>query len=707
MKTKKLVTILLVLGSFMAVAGTSSANVISFSGNVSFDHDQVVEVQNVYDCPQSLTYTFLSDTVSLSQFNPSLGILNSVELIVESDIDVETYYYYYWDHAYASQWWYSNVIGSVNGLQATFSQSHNNHTIGQGYHDHVFTIDGTASESASSGLAGFIGTGMVDVEITGDDKLCAWWNPYRHIDTDTYGTVTATLIYNYTLRNVISFSGNVSFDHDQVVEVQNVYDCPQSLTYTFLSDTVSLSQFNPSLGILNSVELIVESDIDVETYYYYYWDHAYASQWWYSNVIGSVNGLQATFSQSHNNHTIGQGYHDHVFTIDGTASESASSGLAGFIGTGMVDVEITGDDKLCAWWNPYRHIDTDTYGTVTATLIYNYTPLFDFFAGPEGWSSGGAPIVYTLPDCLWEADYLKMTSSTNTNTFGYWVSPQDTVPADADYLYRARFTVSTDITDQAVVPQIRFRANSLNLQQYDVLSIESAGQGESSPAVAGTDYDLYFVPPSNETAVMLAFDLLNFNPNDAAVAELSLDTVSLERFALSSFPTPTVVHDYTFDVSTEGWTSGGAPTVFTPPGYIWVPGTLELRTTTNTNTFGYWGSDPVDITIEADRLYRVILEVRTDVTSTAQVPEMRLRFNTGNLQASHTFGIASIGDGANSPGTTNTTYDRVYFLPPPNCVGEDLIVSFDILSFDPDDASAASLILDRAIIESLSPPALP
>jgi len=62
MKTKKLVTILLVLGSFMAVAGTSSANVISFSDNVNFDHDQIVSV-SFYGCHPSLDYTILSDTV--------------------------------------------------------------------------------------------------------------------------------------------------------------------------------------------------------------------------------------------------------------------------------------------------------------------------------------------------------------------------------------------------------------------------------------------------------------------------------------------------------------------------------------------------------------------------------------------------------------------------------------------------------------------
>jgi hypothetical protein len=300
-----------------------------------------------------------------------------------------------------------------------------------------------------------------------------------------------------------------------------------------------------------------------------------------------------------------------------------------------------------------------------------------------------------------------MTSQTNTDTFGYWQSAPGAVPVDADYLYRARFRVQTDITEQSVVPQIRLRANSSNLQQYDVLSIESAGDGGASPSTTGTDYDLYFAPPANDSNALLAFDLVNFNPDDAAVAELALDSVTVDRFAHDSLSTPTIACDYTFDLSEDGWTTGGAPTVFSPPEYRYSDGALELRTQTNTNTFGSWVNNPTDIMIEADRLYRGIFEVRTDVTNPGLVPEMWLRFNAGNFQASQTLGITSIGDGGNSPGTTNTVYDRLYFLPPASCVGENLIVSFDILNFNPDDAAEASLFLDRATIESLPTPSAP
>jgi hypothetical protein len=198
--------------------------------------------------------------------------------------------------------------------------------------------------------------------------------------------------------------------------------------------------------------------------------------------------------------------------------------------------------------------------------------------------------------------------------------------------------------------------------------------------------------------------MLNFNPADAAEAEFAIDNVTLRRFPLDGLSTPSVVREYSFDTSAEGWTSGGAPAVFTMPTANYAGGALQLHATNNTNTFGYWQSGAADVSVEAERLYRGTFEVRTDVTDQSRVPQMRLRFNTANLQASRTLGIESVGDGANSPATTNTTYDHLYFQPPANCIGEGLIVSFDLLNFNPDDAVNAWFFLDKVIIESTTVP---
>ncbi len=336
-----------------------------------------------------------------------------------------------------------------------------------------------------------------------------------------------------------------------------------------------------------------------------------------------------------------------------------------------------------------------------------YIAIYDFITDDEGWTTGTAE-VFSAPEWVFEPGSLKLISQNNMNTFGFWVSPGNAIPVSEGYLYRARFTVSTDMAQPEIVPQIRLRVNSRNFQQADCITIDSNGDGGASPTPEGTTYDLYFVPPANDDFCMLAFDLLNFNPYDAAWAELCLESVLVERFRLDTLDgSTTITWSYDFETSQEFWFPGDGTFAFTDPEFIWDEGALHLRSATNTNTFGFWHSDGVDIIVEADRLYRGTFEVRTDETERSRVPQMRLRFNTANMQAARTLEISSSGDGANSPGTTNTTYDRLYFLPPANCVGKGLIVSFDILNFSPEDAPTATLILDRATIETLELPALP
>jgi len=332
---------------------------------------------------------------------------------------------------------------------------------------------------------------------------------------------------------------------------------------------------------------------------------------------------------------------------------------------------------------------------------------YEFTASEEGWTTGTA-VVFSPPQWVFEPGSLKLISQNNTNTFGFWVSPENAIPVTQEYLYRAQFTVSTDVAQPEIVPQIRLRVNARNLQQADYLTIDSNGDGGASPTPEGMTYDLYFVPPANEQFCMLAFDLLNFTSNDAPDAELALDSVLIDRFQLDTLDDSAGTSwTYDFETSQEFWFPGDGTYAFTDPEFIWDEGALHLRSATNTNTFGFWHSDGIDVIVEDNRLYRGTFEVRTDEPERSLVPQMRLRFNTANMQAARTLEISSIGDGANSPCTTNTIYDRLYFLPPANCVGSGLIVSFDILNFNPADATEASLILDRAIIETLSPPTLP
>jgi hypothetical protein len=349
--------------------------------------------------------------------------------------------------------------------------------------------------------------------------------------------------------------------------------------------------------------------------------------------------------------------------------------------------------------------------TPTETPVPTPTPwtiVFDFTENCSDWTTATAAVAFTPPDFVCDIGFLRMFSQTNTNTFGYWQSPGDAVPADAAYLYRARFSVLTDVTDQSRVPQIRLRANSVNLQQSDYLAIESIGNGAASPTTGGTDYDLYFVPPANDTNTILAFDLLSFDPGDEALAGVALDQVVINRFDLGSLSAASTVADYLFDGETEGWTSHDVAAVFTPPTFSFSSSALIMQASNNTNCFGYWQSSAADIMIDADQLYRGTFLVRTDVTSRSAVPQMRLRFNTEDLQASRTYSVESIGNGGNSPTTTYLPYAKLYFVPPESSVGHGLIVSFDMLNFTPyEDAANGSLLLDEAVIEEMTPPVLP
>jgi hypothetical protein len=245
--------------------------------------------------------------------------------------------------------------------------------------------------------------------------------------------------------------------------------------------------------------------------------------------------------------------------------------------------------------------------------------------------------------------------------------------------------------------------NALNLQQFDYISVESTGDGGASPLPGGRAYDLYFVPPANNDWLVFSYDMLNFNPEDEEVGGVLLTSLTVERIPLSALSTGTVVASYSFDTSTEGWTEEGAPAALTLPGYAHIGGALELSSVAGANTFGYWQSNAGDITVAGDVLYRGTFEVRTEVADASAVAQLRLRFNTENLQVSRTLGYESIGDGANSPGVVTRIYDNLYFVAPANCVGGGMYICFDLLNFFwPYDYG--NLILDSVMVESLAIP---
>jgi hypothetical protein len=250
-----------------------------------------------------------------------------------------------------------------------------------------------------------------------------------------------------------------------------------------------------------------------------------------------------------------------------------------------------------------------------------------------------------------------------------------------------------------------------NFQQTDCLVITSSGDGSFSPTLEGDDYDLYVVPqPSMDGQfARLAFDLLNFDPMDEAEATVSLESVTISRIPLSVLSGQERVAGYDFESGPQGWCFSGTVFPFATPLSDISTGTLSLISTSNTNTFGYWASDPADVTIQAAKLYRVRCSVSTDVKDPTLVPQVRLRASAENLQASAVLDIVSADNGAVAPGPSPKEY-VVYFYPPQTAAGsaqDGLGVAFDLVNFNPADSSFATLQLHDVRIDAFDVPLMP
>jgi len=75
---------------------------------------------------------------------------------------------------------------------------------------------------------------------------------------------------------------------------------------------------------------------------------------------------------------------------------------------------------------------------IGADEFFVFTPLlYEYNSSEEGWTTGTAAI-FSEPQCVFEPGRLKLISQTNTNTFGYWSSPENAIPVTKGYLYRAQ-----------------------------------------------------------------------------------------------------------------------------------------------------------------------------------------------------------------------------------------------------------------------------
>jgi hypothetical protein len=156
---------------------------------------------------------------------------------------------------------------------------------------------------------------------------------------------------------------------------------------------------------------------------------------------------------------------------------------------------------------------------------------WDFSGGAGTWQFATS-VPFTQPTSGASGGALTITATDNTSNFGYWFNNSYFSSQDSR-LYRARFTVRSNLADRSTVPQLRMRFLTENYQCGRIMEILSSGSGDLSPNTSAHDYNVYFYPPQSMTGgngIGVAFDLLNFDPLDSSSATIYLDNVAVDNF---------------------------------------------------------------------------------------------------------------------------------------------------------------------------------
>ncbi len=358
------------------------------------------------------------------------------------------------------------------------------------------------------------------------------------------------------------------------------------------------------------------------------------------------------------------------------------------------------DDILDAVWEVTDPYGTTIYSEILINIGYpengpsKNAISYDFPTDTQGWTFA-APPPFNAPTSGF-AYALTITPQDNTSSFGFWNSPATTgFTYQSNCYYGVLAYLTSDLTDSSLVPQVRLRVNSADAKQVDAYVITSTGLGESSPVGFGM-YQFYFIPSQDVIGqeMVIAFDVLNFDPNDAVSPILGLSSMTTERHPIEYLGTATALRTYSFDDSAENWAFSGTIGAFSAPlSNTGFSGLLDLTATTNTDTFGFWASPTTDITIQDYTMYRAQFTVGTDISAGTQAPVVRLRLYSANNQIAHCLQKQALTPMFSSDYT-------ILFAPPMTVSGQGLGVSFDILNFDQNADPQGRISLDSVTITS-------
>jgi hypothetical protein len=329
----------------------------------------------------------------------------------------------------------------------------------------------------------------------------------------------------------------------------------------------------------------------------------------------------------------------------------------------------------------------------------------DYESGPQGWTFA-SPAQFTAPQGSFTTGSLTLTTTDNTNTFGFWESPLidvgQTVDApEADRLIQVTAEIASSGAPANLLPVRRIRTASESWRRSDVSVITSEREGAYSVAGAYTHFG---VIPADENRFRISVDVLNFDATDAITSTSDIRRIETTLVSVSLLGEGESVANVDLrGQNPVGFAPNDVAPVLKAPLFSAGANGLTIAgdpaSTTPGTTFGAYTA-AVGLPLAADTVYRIDWTVTSDSATAATVPTFRLRVNDSTLQGAWYANIASAGEGQLSPAGAPRTYSA-YFRTPATLVGSTWLLSFDFLNTPEDgDTVTTGLTLQQLTITS-------
>ncbi|MCD6385925.1 hypothetical protein J7M23_09140, partial [Candidatus Sumerlaeota bacterium] len=344
-------------------------------------------------------------------------------------------------------------------------------------------------------------------------------------------------------------------------------------------------------------------------------------------------------------------------------------------GTERNDIGAYGGPHNCGWISDYYH--------------------YYFNSGEDNWQFVGDLPYFSPASSVREPGHIGLSANGSSNCFSYWYSPD--VWIEDGKLYRSRWLVSSSASNPDDTVQFRLRVNQKGSWQSWTRVVNSFNQ-QAPSASEPKWYDLFFDPrvtTNEDSGVTFSFDIMSIYPWDDANSWIYLEEMMVDEARVS---TSTEILRYDFAGDNEGWQFAGVISPYDEPITSSAGGHLGLSPAGSTNCFSYWYSP--DVGIEDAKLYLARFEMSSSILDPDEVVQTRLRVNQKGSWQGWIRVVNSYNQQAPAAAEWKT-YD-IIFNPDVTASTDNLAVfSFDVMSFDPADATISWLFLESLTLNEI------